>query len=103
MADATASAACREAAAPTSDALLRLQRNSSRRLRQANSRGSDSAACGGGGTTSGGGTLQLWRMLDLIYSPLDAVVAELEANREAIVGRRPAAAAGPDTAMKDAE
>lgn len=35
----------------------------------------------GEGTKTGGGTLQLWRISDLLYRPEDEVVAELEAHR----------------------
>ncbi|WIA34025.1 hypothetical protein OEZ86_012406 [Tetradesmus obliquus] len=45
----------------------------------------DSEAAAGGAGKSGGGTLQLWRISDLLYLPEEQVVAELEAHREWIL------------------
>lgn len=41
-----------------------------------------------------GGTMQIWRMNDMVYRPRDEVVAELEAHRDFIVNGKgdPAAA-----------
>mmetsp|Transcript_32664 Transcript_32664/g.45343 ORF Transcript_32664/g.45343 Transcript_32664/m.45343 type:complete len:628 (+) Transcript_32664:100-1983(+) len=43
---------------------------------------------------SGGGTLQLWRVNDLIYRPEKEVLAELEQHREALLGRKVGAQGG---------
>ncbi|KAF7843480.1 WD-40 repeat-containing protein MSI4-like [Senna tora] len=38
------------------------------------------------GSTGGGGTLQIWRMIDLIYRPEEEVLAELDKYRSHIMG-----------------
>lgn len=37
-------------------------------------------------STGGGGTLQIWRMMDLIYRPEDEVMAELDKFKSHILG-----------------
>ncbi|MED6109213.1 WD-40 repeat-containing protein msi4 [Stylosanthes scabra] len=40
-------------------------------------------------STNGGGTLQVWRMIDLIYRPENEVLAELDSYRTQILGTTP--------------
>eukprot|EP00879_Flechtneria_rotunda_P026840 GHRR01028676.1.p1 GENE.GHRR01028676.1~~GHRR01028676.1.p1 ORF type:complete len:453 (+),score=155.57 GHRR01028676.1:832-2190(+) len=62
----------------------------------------DPDMAGSSGRKDGGGTLQIWRMSDLLYLPEEQVVAELEQSREWIItGREQQKFKKPPRALDD--